>query len=170
MCMALFSANANTLGPRTKLWVYCCVIYHWSDCPVIISLHVSLKSCIKYLLSLPEDHGELFQVQAFVFSFISPKPDVQETCWMFVEQMTKRMLHLEVKGHAYTHCIRERLRVQPAGMAHCQVSCISKDLRTVLWRPTRPCRTNTQRRCPFHYRGLKCKSRKSKNTWSNRQI
>ena len=25
-------------------------------------------------------------------------------------------------------------------------------------------------RCPFHYRGLECKSRKSKNTWSNRQI
>ena len=31
-------------------------------------------------------------------------------------------------------------------------------------------RTNTQKRCPFHYRGLECKSRKSRNTWSNRQI
>ena len=28
----------------------------------------------------------------------------------------------------------------------------------------------TQKRCPFHYRGLECKSRKSRNTWSNRQI
>ena len=27
-----------------------------------------------------------------------------------------------------------------------------------------------QRRCPFHYRGLECKSGKSGNTWSNRQI
>ena len=26
------------------------------------------------------------------------------------------------------------------------------------------------KRCPFHYRGLDCKSRKSRNTWSNRQI
>ena len=26
------------------------------------------------------------------------------------------------------------------------------------------------KRCPFHYRGLECKSRKSKNTWSNRHI
>ena len=25
------------------------------------------------------------------------------------------------------------------------------------------------KRCPFHYRGLECKSRKSRNTWSNRQ-
>ena len=27
-----------------------------------------------------------------------------------------------------------------------------------------------QKRCPFHYRGLECKSGKSRNTWSNRQI
>ena len=40
----------------------------------------------------------------------------------------------------------------------------------VLWRPTIPCGTNTQKRCPFHYRELECKSRKSRNTWSNRQI
>ena len=31
-------------------------------------------------------------------------------------------------------------------------------------------RTNTPNGCPFHYRGLECKSRKSRNTWSNRQI
>ena len=28
----------------------------------------------------------------------------------------------------------------------------------------------SQNTCPFHYRGLECKSRKSRNTWSNRQI
>ena len=27
-----------------------------------------------------------------------------------------------------------------------------------------------QKRCPFHYRGLECKCRKSRNTWCNRQI
>ena len=31
-------------------------------------------------------------------------------------------------------------------------------------------RTNTKQRCPFHYRGLECKSRTSTDTWSNRQI
>ena len=40
----------------------------------------------------------------------------------------------------------------------------------VLWRPIRPVRTNTQKRCPFHYRGLECKCRELRNTWSNRQI
>ena len=34
---------------------------------------------------------------------------------------------------------------------------------------TRPSRTNTQKRCPFHYRGLGCKSKKL-ITWSKRQI
>ena len=40
----------------------------------------------------------------------------------------------------------------------------------ILWRPIRSSRTNTQKRCPFHYRGLECKSRKSRDTWRNRQI
>ena len=41
---------------------------------------------------------------------------------------------------------------------------------TVLWRPTRPSGINTQKRCPFHDRGLECKHRKSRNTWSSGQI
>ena len=31
-------------------------------------------------------------------------------------------------------------------------------------------RASTPKRCPFHYRGLECKSRKSRNAWGNRQI
>ena len=34
----------------------------------------------------------------------------------------------------------------------------------------RPSRTNTQKKCPFHYRGLEWKSGTSRNTWNNRQI
>ena len=41
---------------------------------------------------------------------------------------------------------------------------------TVLQRPPRPFRTNTQKWCPFHYRGPECKSRNSRNTRGNRQI
>ena len=37
----------------------------------------------------------------------------------------------------------------------------------VLWKLTRPSRTNTQKRYPFQYRRLECKSRKSRDTWSN---
>ena len=28
----------------------------------------------------------------------------------------------------------------------------------------------SKKSCPFHYRGLECKSRKSRDTWSNRQV
>ena len=40
----------------------------------------------------------------------------------------------------------------------------------VLWRSTASSRIKTEKRCPLHYRGLECKSMKSRNTWSNRQI
>ena len=30
--------------------------------------------------------------------------------------------------------------------------------------------TLEKKKCPFHYRGLECKSRDLKNIWSNRQI
>ena len=36
--------------------------------------------------------------------------------------------------------------------------------------PTRPFEVNTKKRCPFHHRGLECKNRKSRDTWSNRQL
>ena len=39
-----------------------------------------------------------------------------------------------------------------------------------LWRPTRPSWTNTQKRYPFHYRGLEWKKRKSRDPWSNKKI
>ena len=49
----------------------------------------------------------------------------------------------------------------------------STSARKIPW-TEEPCRLQSmgsQRvRCPFHYRGLKCKSKKSRNTWSNRQI
>ena len=45
---------------------------------------------------------------------------------------------------------------------------------TILWRPTWLSRTNTKKKkkieCPFHHRGLEYKSRKSGDTWSNRQV
>ena len=41
---------------------------------------------------------------------------------------------------------------------------------TLLWRPTRPSRSNTKKRHPFYHRGLEYKSRKSRDSWSNRQV
>ena len=41
---------------------------------------------------------------------------------------------------------------------------------SVLWRPKTPSRTNTKKQCPFHDRGLKCKSRKARDNQNNRQV
>ena len=41
---------------------------------------------------------------------------------------------------------------------------------TVLWRPMKTSRTNIPKRYYFHQRGLEFKSRKSRYTWSNRQV
>ena len=40
----------------------------------------------------------------------------------------------------------------------------------ILWGPTRCSTTNTKKRCPFHHTELECKSRNSRDTWSNRQV
>ena len=52
----------------------------------------------------------------------------------------------------------------PTGNAEeAQVECFYEDLQDLL-------EITPPKKCPFHNRGLECKSRKSRNTWSNRQI
>ena len=68
-----------------------------------------------------------------------------------------------------------RFQGKPFNITVIQVYALTRnaeeaDSGMVLWRPTRPSRTYTQKRCPFHYRGPECKSRKSRDTCSNRQI
>ena len=41
---------------------------------------------------------------------------------------------------------------------------------SVLWRLTRPSRTNNKKRCPFHHKGLEYKNRNSRGTWSSREV
>ena len=38
------------------------------------------------------------------------------------------------------------------------------------WMNTHTQKKQQQKRCPFHHRGLECKTRKSRDAWSNRQI
>ena len=51
----------------------------------------------------------------------------------------------------------------PIGNAEVEVEWFYEDLQELL-------ELTPQKRCPFHYRGLEGKSRKSRNTWSNRPI
>ena len=63
--------------------------------------------------------------------------------------------------------ISVRFQIKPFSITVIQVYAPTSNVEEaeVEWLgPTRPFRTNTQKRCPFHYRGLECKSRKSRNT------
>ena len=70
---------------------------------------------------------------------------------------------------ALSHTWRQIIQYQ-SNPGLCRISIAETAEAVVLWRPTRTFRTNTQKRCPFHYKGLECKSRQSRDTWSNRQI
>ena len=69
-------------------------------------------------------------------------------------------------------CLFSRQTIQyPSNTSLCPSPLMLKSWSwMVLWRPTRPSRTNTWKRCPFNHRGLEFKSRKSRVTWRNRQV
>ena len=50
-----------------------------------------------------------------------------------------------------------------------EVEWFSEDLQDLL-ELTPKKKKKKKKRCPFHHRGLECKSRKSRDTWSNRQV
>ena len=52
----------------------------------------------------------------------------------------------------------------------CAPTINAKEAEAEQGRPTWYYRTNTPKRCPFNHRGLECKSRKSRDTWSDRQV
>ena len=56
-----------------------------------------------------------------------------------------------------------QLYAQTSNAEEAEVERLYEDLQVLL-------ELTSKKRCPFHYRGLECKSRKSRNTWSNRQI
>ena len=62
-----------------------------------------------------------------------------------------------------------RIPVQRTGVELELPECENWSWKVLGW-PIRPARTNIKTRCPFHHRGLECKSRKSRDTWSNRQV
>ena len=58
----------------------------------------------------------------------------------------------------------------PSGLPSMGSHGVGHDWGDLAWRPTRPSRSNTQKRCLFHHRGVECKNKKSRDTWSNSLI
>ena len=72
-----------------------------------------------------------------------------------------RMISVRLQGKLFNITVIQ-VYAPTSNAEEAEVEWFYKDLQDLL--------ELTPKRCPFHYRGLECKSRKSRNTWSNRQI
>ena len=73
-----------------------------------------------------------------------------------------RMISVRFKGKPSNITVIQ-VYVPTSNAEEAEVERVHEDLQDLL-------ELTPPKRCPFHYRGLECKSRKSRNTWSNRQI
>ena len=73
-----------------------------------------------------------------------------------------RMISVHFQGKPFNITVTQ-VYAPTSNAEEAEVEWFSEDLQDLL-------ELTPQKRCPFHYRGLECKSRKSRNTWSNRQI
>ena len=90
---------------------------------------------------------------------------VNKTVWNAVlgcNLKNDRMISLCFHGKSFSITVIQVC----APTSHAEEAEVERFYEDLLTRPF----PNTQKRCPFHYRGLECKSRRSRNTWGNRQI
>ena len=74
---------------------------------------------------------------------------------------TERMFSVHFQGKPFNIMVIQ-VYAPTSNAEEAEVEWFCEDLQNLL--------ELTPKRCPFHYRGLECKSRKSRNTWINRQI
>ena len=73
-----------------------------------------------------------------------------------------RMISIHFQGKPFSITVIQ-VYVPISNAEEAEVEQFYEDLKDLL-------ELTPKKRCPFHYRGRECKSRKSRNTWSNRQI
>ena len=74
----------------------------------------------------------------------------------------ERMISVRFQGKPFNITVIQ-VDVPASNTEEAEVERLCEDLQDLL-------ELTPKKRCPFHYRGLECKSRKSRDTWSNRQI
>ena len=75
-----------------------------------------------------------------------------------------RMILVHLQGKSITITVIQ-VYAPTSNAEEAEVERFCEDLQDLL-----ELKQTNKRRCAFHHRGLECKSRKSRNTWSNRQI
>ena len=73
-----------------------------------------------------------------------------------------RMISVRFQGKPFNITVIQ-VYALPSNAEEAEVEWFYDDLQDLL-------ELTPKKRCPFHYRGLECKSRELRNTWRNRQI
>ena len=73
-----------------------------------------------------------------------------------------RMISVCFQGKLFNIMVIQ-IYIQTSNAEEAEVEWFCEDLQDLL-------ELIPKKRCPFHHRGLKCKKKKSRNTWSNRQV
>ena len=77
-----------------------------------------------------------------------------------------RMISVRFQGKPFNITVIQ-VYAPTSNAEEAEVEWFYEDLQDLLEHPPQK---KKKKKCPFHYRGLECKSRESRNTWSNRQI
>ena len=78
-----------------------------------------------------------------------------------MQSQKKRMISVHFQGKPFNIMVIQ-VYAATSNAKEAEVEEFYEDLQDLL-------ELTLRKRCPFHYRGLECKSRKSRNTWSNSQ-
>ena len=79
-----------------------------------------------------------------------------------MQSQKRQMISVHFQGKAFNITVIQ-VYAPTSNAEEAEVGWFYEDLQDLL-------ELTPKKRCPFHYRGLECKSRKSRNSWSNRQI
>ena len=79
-----------------------------------------------------------------------------------MQSQKRQMISVHFQGKAFNITVIQ-VYAPTSNAEEAEVGWFYEDLQDLL-------ELTPKKRCPFHYRGLECKSRKSRNTWSNRKI
>ena len=83
-------------------------------------------------------------------------------CSTWMQSQNYRLISVHIQGKSFNIMIIHVYSLI-SNAEEAEVERFYEDLQDLL-------ELTPKKRCPFHYRGLECKSRKSRSAWSNRQI
>ena len=87
---------------------------------------------------------------------------MKQIFFLMISKKSDRMISVHLQGKPLNITVIQ-VYVPSTNAKEDQVEQFCEELQDLL-------ELTPKKRCPLHYRGMECKCRKSRNTWSNRQV